>query len=155
MARRETVEGQLSSKTIQSPAPPSCSWSLLCSAVLAVLVSVLFTTLQQINPSSYERPAPPPCSWSLLSCASFSAVLKLCSKTIIQLWEPSSTFLILISPGHWANIVKLWAEMVAPPSKQCCDVQTWNLQLNYQSHNSAWFSHSLSYYHLTHPDTCK
>ena len=44
------------------------------------------TTQRQDNPPSYESPAPPPCSWSLLG-------------SVIQLREPSSTSLLLISPG--------------------------------------------------------
>ena len=123
-----------------------------------VLVSVLFTTQQQGNPSRYESPfspllfiSPGLCSPVLVSVLFYSSA----ARQPIQLWESSSTSLPLISPGHWANIVKRRAEMVAPPSKQSCNVQTWNLQLTYESHNSAWFSHSFLYYHLTHPDTCK
>ena len=86
----------------ESPAPPSCSWPLLVSV-----------SSKTIHASSYESPSPPLWSWLSVSSQTthpaMTAQLHLppldlswplsAARQFIQQWQPSSTSLLLTSPG--------------------------------------------------------
>ena len=92
-----------------------------CSTAL-FLISPGFRQ-QQDNPSSYESPAPQPCSWSLLGSVSSKTIhpamtallhspvpdlswVPSAARQSIQLWQPCSTALFLISPGFRQSTTK-------------------------------------------------